>query len=144
MMAGNAHALLGMRISNISDFNLPEWSPGDPEVNASINICIYTYDILPIGGYAITVSSPGGFKLVNGSSEIPYNLYWKNSTGAGLGTQLSNNVKLTGQTGGNILSSTCALTGPNAKLSIKILQSSMNQALGGVHKGEITLLLTPN
>lgn len=146
--AGRAHALFAMRISNISDFNLPTWSMGQSNVSASMDICIYTNNLAPLGGYAINISSPGGFFLTNGSGNIPYSLRWDDSGAGNLGSEpgspLTNGVTLTGQLRGNILDNSCTLLGPNARLNLSITQSSMESALSGTYTGTITLLLTPS
>ncbi len=143
-----AEALL-MRISNLSDFSLPSWGIGDPAPQASINICIYGLNIPTLTSYAITASSsPAGFKVASGSNEIAYSLYWEDSgagsLGSTLGTELHDGVKLYPQHNLNILSSSCAITGPTARLTLKISEAAMTAALAGNYTGTITLLLTPN
>lgn len=148
LQAASAHALIAMRISNISDFNLGTWSLGNPAISAFIDICVYTSGITPAGGYAITVSSAGGYVLTSGSNQIPYSLRWDDggagNLGATSGTQLSNGVKLTGQLHGNfVIDNGCTLTGPNARLNLAITQAAMTAALAGTYTGTITLLLEP-
>lgn len=150
MCTGAAKA--SVRITNISDFNLPTWSIGNGPINAYIDLCIYNSAVLPLGGpYAITVSSAGGFKLTSGASQIPYTLKWEDSgvtlLGLNGGSPLLNGVKLTGLMNANTLSETCAWTvlipaGANARLYLSITQADMLQALAGTYNGTITLLLS--
>lgn len=141
-LAGAAQALT-MKISNISDFSLGVWSMGDPALESSMNICIHGINITALTSYAITVSSsPSGYRLTNGTNTIVYSLYWKDNISGALGTQLSDGVKLTGQTGPNLLPD-CTIGGPNARLTIRISQAAMEAALSGTYNGTITLLLTP-
>ncbi len=144
----SACAAVAMRITNISDFNLGTWSLGLPAPSAHIDICIYSLDVIPPGGYAITATGAGGFTLTSGANTLAYMLHWDDAgignLGGALGSELSSGVKLTGQLHGNVLSSTCALTGPNARLTLKITQAAMTAALAGTYTGTVTLLLTPN
>ncbi|MBM3618487.1 MAG: hypothetical protein FJX23_08095 [Alphaproteobacteria bacterium] len=146
--ANNANALLAMRVYSVSDLNLGTWSMGDPAVSAHINLCMYSYDLLPITGYAITVSSVGGYNLKSGPRNIPYSLTWDDggagNLGASGGAALTNGVKKTGLLRANILDSTCTLSGPNARLNLKITQAAMTAALAGTYTGIITILVTPN
>ncbi len=139
-----------VEISNISDFNLGTWGIGDPAIVAHMDLCIYALVTVPLTSYSITISSPGGYILTSGSHQIPYSLYWDDSGAGNLGstngTQLSNNVALTGQMKANILSTSCALgnpSGPNARLTIKITTQDMTNALAGNYTGTITLLVSP-
>ncbi len=145
-----AYALGGVaaQITNISDFNLPNWGIGDPALSASMDICIYAINVVPVGSYAITVtSSNGSYVLKKGTQTIPYSLYW-NDGGVGnlsssAGTQLSDGVKLSNRANANILSTSCA-AGLNARLTIKITQAAMTAALAGTYTDTITLLLSPD
>jgi hypothetical protein len=147
--ASDARASLAAQIANISDLNLPTWGIGDPDVNQHIDVCVYAIGIFSTS-YGVTISSPGGYVLSNGSNTIPYSLYWEDSGAGNLGTtggtQLTNNVKLTGRMNANILSPLCALglSGPTARLTIKITQADMTAALAGTYNGTITLLISPN
>jgi hypothetical protein len=149
LSSANAKAAILVQISNISDFTLPTWGIGDPAVSQNINVCVYSVGLIA-SDYAITVSSSGGYALTSGSNSIPYSLYWEDSGAGNLGssggTQLSNGVKLTGQTNANILSPLCALgvTGPTARLTLKIAQTDMTAAPAGTYSGTITLLVSPN
>lgn len=145
--AAPAHALSLMQISGISDMNLPSWGIGDPAPEAHIDMCVYA--VLPVAGqYAIRVSSPGGYVLTNGANQIPYELYWDDggpgNLGGNMGAQLTNNVTLTGRQNANVLSALCALgiTGPTARLNLRISSAAMNAALAGTYTGTITLLLS--
>lgn len=146
--ANHAHALLAMRVYSVSDLNLGTWSMGDPAVSAHINLCMYSYDLLPITGYAITVTSVGGYNLKSGPRNIPYTLTWDDggagNLGASGGAALTNGVKLASRLRANILDSTCTLSGPNARLNLKITQASMSAALAGTYSGTVTILITPN
>jgi len=139
-----------VQVSNLSDFNLPTWSMGDPGINTSIDICVYTLKLLSANDYAVTASSPGGFVLKNGTQQIPYTLYWEDSgvgnLGSSSGTQLTNGVKLGSRQNGNIISSSCSLlpAGPNARLYLKITQADMTAALAGTYTGTVTLMISPN
>ena len=139
---------LAMQISNISDFAPPTWSMGDPAITTAMDLCIYGLNIPALTSYAITVSSsPAGYNLVSGSKTIPFSLYWNDGGPGnltGTGTQLSDGVKVANLQHVNILSSSCAVTGPNARLTMKITQADMTAALSGTYSGTLTLLLSPN
>lgn len=144
-----ARALSLMQITGLSDMALPTWSIGNPAPEATMDLCVYA--VLPIAGqYAIRASSPDGFVLKNGTQQIPYTLYW-NDGGAGnlggsLGTQLANNVTLTGQQNANVLSALCLLgvTGPTARLTLRISDAAMTAALAGTYNGTLTLMISAN
>jgi hypothetical protein len=148
--AHNAEALAQMQLSNISDFSLGNWGMGDPAVSSSMDLCVGSLLNSPAGGYAITItSSTGAYTLKSGSNTLPYTLFWDSSGSGSLGsgsTQLTNGMKLSGLGNGNALSALCALglTGPNARLTIKIAQSDLTAAIAGTYSGTITMLLSPN
>lgn len=144
-----AQALSLMQITGLSDMALPSWSIGDAAPEATMDVCVYA--VLPIAGqYAIRASSPDGFVLKNGMQQIPYTLYW-NDGGAGnlggaLGAQLTNNVTLTGRQNANVLSALCLLgvTGPTARLTMRISSAAMTAALAGNYSGTLTLMISAN
>ncbi|MGE0754246.1 MAG: hypothetical protein AB7L92_03700 [Alphaproteobacteria bacterium] len=138
-------AAAAMRITSIDDFNLGSWGIGDPAISEYSDICIYGLNIPALTSYAITISStPSGYRLQSGANFIAYGLHWEDNVLGGLGTQLTDGVKLDGQTNLNILSQTCAIGGPNARLTIQITQAEMTAALAGTYAGVITLLLSPD
>ena len=134
--------------TNFSDMNLPSWNLGDPSVTASIDVCVYSVHLPASSSYGVTVSSPGGYYLKNGTQQIPYTLFWEDSGAGSLGsnggTQLLNNTKLPNRNNANTLSILCALglSGPTARLYLKITQSDMNAALAGTYTGTITIMLS--
>lgn len=142
---GSAIAAILVQISGITNFSLPTWNIGDPAVSASIDVCVSATGLLA-NGYNITISSPGGYKLTSGANNLPYSLYWDDggigNLGNTPGTQLTNNVALTGRSNANLLSLLC-ITGPNARLNLKITQADMIAALAGTYTGTITLLIAP-
>jgi len=140
-----------IQISNISDFNLPSWNLGDPAPTAHIDLCLYSLNSLVSGGYNVTATgSNGGFHLVSGPNSIPYSVTWDDSGSGNLGntagTQMTSGAALTNQVNANILSVSCALgvTGPNARLNLKIAQADMTAALAGTYSGSITIVVSPN
>lgn len=142
-------ARANVQVSGLTDMALPAWKIGDGAVSGHMDMCIGHISLPSTDGYGVTVSSAGGFVLTNGARQIPYTLYWEDSgagnLGSSVGTQLSNNVKLSGQHNANILSALCVLgtVGANARLTIKITQADMTAALAGTYSGTITILISP-
>lgn len=146
-----ARAFATVQISNISDISLPPWGIGDGPVSAHIDICIANIQLPITDNYAVTISSPGGYVLnAAGGQTIPYSLYWEDSGAGSLGSsngaQLSDNVKSSGFQNANVLSALCllGLSGPNARLNLKITQAAMTAALAGNYSGTITIVISPN
>lgn len=146
LYADTASAIVFYRISNLSDLSLPAWSIGDPAVTAHEDICVYS---TLAGNYAVNVSSPGGFFLLNGSYQLPYSLGWDDGGAGHLGsssTPLSNNVTLQSQTNLNTLATDCSLgvpAGATARLNLTIMQADMTAARAGTYTGTITLIISP-
>ena len=143
LFASQVQAAILMQISSVDDFNLPTWSLGDPAVNATMDLCIYSALSIP-GGYGVTVTSAGGYVLKNGGNSIPYSLSWDDGGVGNLGnsyTPLTNGVNLSGRARANIVSPVC-LAGPNARLKLTISQSDMNAALAGTYTGTISITVS--
>lgn len=144
-----AHALLdSVQVTNLSDVNFPTWNATDGAMSAHIDICIYSIGVLSSPDYGVTISAPGGYVLRNGTRQIPFSLFWDDggsgNLGVNSGTQLTNNVKLTNRKNANLLSVTCALglSGPTARLNIRISQAAMAAALAGTYNNTLTILIS--
>lgn len=150
--SGNATALGLVQISAISDLSLGTWNMGDPAVTGHIDMCAYAVGDTPLGSYGITVTTANGtsYKMVNGSYSIPYSVYWDDggagNLGVSNGTQLNSGVLTTTRLNANVLSVLCSLglSGPTARLNVKIAQSDLSSALAGTYRDTITIMVSAN
>ena len=147
-LATPARATGTVEITGTSDLNLGSWGIGDPALSAYLDVCIGTNGTSPAGGYAVSVSGGSGYKLVNGSNQIPFSLTWEDSGAGSLGTSpgtpIANGVALDNRVNANsAFPPLCILNGPTARLHIKIAQADMMAALAGTYSGTLTFLISP-
>ncbi len=149
-LTNQAFALNLLQITNVSNFTLGTWGISDPAISSYKDMCIYSAgDLIAQGKYSITVSSPNGFKLANGINTLNYSLFWEDAgpgvLGSTSGVELFNGVALNNQNNASILSPLCSLgiTGPTARLTIKITKANLIAAVAGNYSGTITLLIAP-
>ncbi len=145
--SGPAQAAISLRLTGMQDMTPPDWSLGNGDIKTYINTCVLALGLTPIGGYQITATtSAGSFNLKSGSQSLPFQAFWSDAGAGNLGAdgaQLSYNSALTGLLHGNLLDNSCSLTGPNARLTIKILDADLTAAIAGTYSTVIYITLGP-
>lgn len=139
----SAQAAILALITNVTDLTIPNWSLGDPAVNAHIDLCVYS---TVTADYGVKVNQTGGYNLKNGTASIPYSLSWDDGGVGNLGlsaTSLTNNVRIGNRQRANLVSPVC-LTGPNARLNLDITQAAMQAAMSGSYSASIDIIVSAN
>ena len=128
-------------ISDLNDFSLSAWAPGDPDVAAADSVCVYTNS--PTAKYVVTPSSmnaglSGRFRVSDhAGSYVPYQIGWSdsggsrfaNSTCGGLNLPCpGNGLPSVSQANANLVSPNCS-GGTNATLSLYIPATDLNSSV---------------
>ncbi len=148
LLSASAKAAGTVEITGTSDLALGSWGIGNPAISASIDVCIGTNGTSPVGSYAVTVTGSNGYKLTNGSNQLPYSLAWEDSgagnLGSATGTTLASGVLLDNQINANTaFPPLCIVGGPTARLHVKIAQADLTAALAGTYSGTLTFVISP-
>lgn len=143
-----------VRISNISDVNIPIWVTGDGDIIQDVYVCVYR-DSTTDRTYSITTTGDGpGYLLKSSSYTLAYSVTW-NDGGAGnldggTSSPMVNNVPLTLRNNARIQtdvptsSSDCnGGASPTARVRITITNTNMDAAYDGTYSGVLTLYLSP-
>ncbi len=138
-----------VRVTGVNDVSLGQWGMNDSEVNAHMDMCIYSSGNSPSGSYSVKVTSNhGAYVLKKGADQIAYTLYWEDSAtlGTSSGTQLSYNALLTARRNANTnpLSQLCLLIGNTARLYLKITKPDLEAARAGLYEGVINIIVSNN
>jgi len=129
-----------VRISNLVDITLGTFLGAD--LGGSSPACVFRSGT---GNYEITATGDGGtgsdeFALTDGTNSVDYTVAYDDGSGAVL---VSSGTPLTGQTGGDPASDTCAGTGDNGTIAVNVLASDMEGLPAGAYTGTLTLTVAP-
>ena len=136
------------QISDLTDMTLPNWSIGDPAVQLTSNVCVYS----STGNYRITATGSGLaniFTLGSGLNLLAYSVTW-NAGGAGAlgntGTTLLPGIASPSFTTASLASVTCGGSATDtARVIVGVPQTVMTLAASSntAYTGTLTLLVTP-
>lgn len=131
-----------VRVSGLTDIPFGIHTPGSDRT-AERTFCVYSNN--DAGGYSITISSPnqdgGGNFFLNGTADaIPYDVYFKDNTTAGFGTQVGASP-IAGT--GNNAASNCSNV-DNAKISVNVNDTEIVESKTGTYSDTLTILVAPN
>ena len=124
-------------IKTLSDLDLGEWE-GATELSDDVSHCVAT----STGGFSITATGDGAggsFRVSNGSAEIPFQVYYKDTS---KGTQ----VQLVAGTPANNLSGGTDPTkckGKSQNVEVRIQDVDMAKVPAGTYSGTLNLMVTP-
>lgn len=127
-----------VRISNLTDINLGVFAGVD--ISGSSAACVYRNGT---GNYQLSASgsgAAGAFTLTDGVSTVPYSVAYDDGTGP-LGA--SSGTAITGRTGGDPTSSTCATTGNNGTVTVTVLATDAAGLSAATYAGILTLTVAP-
>jgi len=127
-----------VRISNLTDITLGTFAGVDLSGNSPA--CVFRSGT---GNYEITADGSGAggaFELSDGTNDVAYTVTYDDGTGA---VALTSGTALTGQTGGDPGSDTCANTGDNGDISVNVLATDMAPLPAGAYAGLLTLTVAP-
>ena len=127
-----------VRISNLTDINLGVFAGVDAVGSSAA--CVYRNGT---GNYQLTASgdgAAGAFTLTDGVSTVPYSVTYDDGGGA-LGA--STGIALTGLTGGDPGSATCAGTGNNGTVTVTVTAADASGLPAATYAGTLTLLVAP-
>jgi len=139
-----------VRIQGLRDFNFGTWSAGDGTLTDNDDVCIANNFIF--GEYGIRAAGdgdgidPSSFTLSNGVDQIPYNVFWNDTTGTGGNQQLTGGVIARGQTGaaGSFFFNFFGFCVNNANIQVTIPEPELEAAATGNYTGTLTLLIVPD
>lgn len=131
-----------VRASGLTDIDFGIHVPGSDQV-AERTFCVYSNN--DAAGYTVTISSPnqdagGNFFLKSPDDDIPYDLYFKDDTTPGFGTQVGL-APIAGN--GNNSSSTCGGV-DNAKISVSVADADIVPSKTGNYSDTLTVLVAPD
>jgi len=149
-----------IRIFGLQTISFGTWNIGDGNLSDNQDVCIGKSQrrlpyAIQASGDGNTTGDPSAFTLTNGVDQINYTVHWTDGGGQ---TSLSPGSMLFGQTatarsfirnlrnGGLIRDQACGTgrTIPNANLEVRIPDTELSAAAGGVYSGTLTLLIIPN
>ena len=134
----NLTVLDEVRISGLEDITLGTFAGLD--LTGSSAACVYRSGT---GDYEITAEGDGAanaFTLSDGTNTVAYTVDYDDGTGA---SAMTSGTALTGQTGGDPGSDTCATTGDNGTIDVEILATDMASLPAGAYTGVLTLTVAP-
>ena len=125
-----------VQITNVADLDLGSHATLAADLSANDDVCVFN----STATYKITVSSAnGGFKLMDGTAEIPYSVEWSANGDAAApiadGTALASMI-------GDRTSLNCN-GGTNANFSATVAAADFNAAGPGTYTDTLTLLVEP-
>jgi hypothetical protein len=127
-----------VRISNLADINLGTFAGLD--ASGTTAACVYrngtgNYRLVAIGDGAA-----GAFTLTDGSGTVPYSVDYDDGSGVQAATT---GVALSGLTGADPASDTCAGTGNNGSLTVTVAAVDAAGMPAATYAGTLTLLVAP-
>lgn len=130
-----------IRIGQLTDISLGVFD-GISNLSASDSLCVYRNFA---GSYGVRVSGQGAggaFVLVNGASQVVFDVTWNDGSGAAV---VSPGALLSGRVGAYVASPDCAGgAANNATLGVSATAASMNAATAtGLHAGLLTITVEP-
>ncbi|MGB5247557.1 MAG: hypothetical protein WBM54_04850 [Woeseia sp.] len=128
-----------VRISNLADINLGAFA-GVDAVGTSV-ACVFRNGT---GNYQLTATGSGPlgeFRLANGTDTVDYSVRYNDAnTGA---QAVTSGTLLSGLTGADPVSSTCATTGNNATVEVTVAATDAAGLPAATYAGTLTLVVAP-
>lgn len=131
-----------VRISNLTDVNYGLITNLQADSRRSQSFCLF--DTGGSGTYSVSASGSGSgssFALANGPTSLAYDVEWSDRSGQTLGTRLTPNVAMTGQTSAATQQFCNAGPSSSASLMIVLRSADLEQAREGSYSGSLTLLI---
>jgi spore coat protein U-like protein len=123
-------------ISDVNDIDLGAHAALAADAVESDDVCIFSSTT----NYNVTIDSAnGGFRLMDGTEEIPYGLTW--SANGGTAATVADGTAITGLAG-NSTSLDCA-SGTNATFEVTVASADFNSAVPGSYSDTLTLTVAP-
>jgi hypothetical protein len=140
-----------VNISGLTDITIPTPTNFSVPATGQTTACVYTNSAAATPTYAVTATSAnsgGGtdFFVKNGpSSTLKYTATWTNTGSTPGPVTLASGVKVTGRTGANNTSTTCASGGPssNATFAVSFAAADMQLAPDGTYTDTATIVISP-
>lgn len=134
-----------IKISGVTDLDLGTYIGGGTNLFKGSNVCVYTNNTS--GRYRVTLSGNGAgnsFALTNSldAATIPYTVAWNDSASPSGATNVSSGVPLSGRTGANTASQTCAGQS-NAYFQASVPANNARTAHSGLYSGRLTIFVEP-
>jgi hypothetical protein len=130
-------------ISSIQDLTPPDFTGSGDRVDND-DICVYTNS--QSGAYRITATgdgSGGAFAVRDPQTgNLPYSLYWNDTSGTTGGVALQPGVALVNQTGADTSSQTCSGSG-NSNIRVVFQAATLLANQPGTYSGNVALLVEP-
>ena len=134
------------RISGINDLSFGSYS-GSGNLSLNDDVCVWTND--ESGEYRITAQGDGTAfafvvkKVGDNTKQIPYTMYWNDTSGTSNNVQLTANVTSGNQTGANTQSTGCS-SGAAATGNFQVVfqASDLQGAVSGSYAGVLTLTIS--
>ena len=128
-----------IRISGLQDITLGTFAGTD--LGGASPVCVYRSGT---GNYNLTATGDGAgsaFELDDGGTNtVAYTVTYDDGSGP---TGLTSGITLTGQTGGDPASDTCAGTGQNGQVVVNVLATDMAALPAAAYNGTLTLVVAP-
>jgi len=128
-----------IQVSSMSDIDLGSWN-GSGAKTGSDTICVYDNSG---GNYNATFTGNGSgsaFTLSDGSHTIAYTVTYSDG---GIASAVTSGTALTGQTGADQSSFTCATGGLNGTITVEVPQANMEAAAANTYSGTLTMVVAP-
>ncbi len=127
-----------VRISGLTDINLGTFAGVDAVGTSAA--CVYRNGT---GNYNLTASgdgAAGAFTLTDGTNTVAYSVTYDDGTGA---TTATTGAVLSGLTGADAASDTCAVTGNNGTIEVTVAAAAAAGLPAATYAGTLTLLVAP-
>ncbi len=127
-----------VRISNLQDIS--GTFDGTNDIVGSSAACVYRNGT---GNYNLSATGSGtggAFELTDGTNTVPFSVSFNDGNGA---QALTTGVQLTGLSGADIMSPSCANTGDNGTIEVTITAADLSAVPGATYSGALTLLVAP-
>ena len=132
-----------IRIFGLEDFKFGKWELGDGPLRLSSSICVA---VRPRGPYQVTAYGSGSsntFTLTNGSSTLPFRMYFNDLPRPNGATELQPAQALGGLRGRmrGIRQRQC--NRPTANIGIRISDTDLRAATAGQYSGTVVIIVGP-
>ena len=135
-----------VRISALSDIFITFDATGTGDITGSSTACVYrngagTYEVNATGSGAANA-----FTIQDAAptpTTVAYTVAWDDDVSGAAAAGVTSGTPLTGQTGADTVSDSCATGGANAFVEITIPRASLVAAPAGTYNGTLTLEIAP-
>ncbi len=125
-----------VQISNVNDLDLGAHAALAADAVEFDEVCVFS----STSNYNVTIDSAnGGFRLMDGTEEIPYALTW--AANGGTAATVTDGAAITGLAGDNT-SLDCS-AGTNATFEVTVASADFNAAVPGSYSDTLTLTVAP-